>query len=152
MNKPHWISFCGWAALACVGVLVGGGIINAGHRPGVYPVPASVAGIALLSIFPLLGLWALGSIVYRLQRGSAKLHAAALVEAQQRAGVNPLASLSALKRPPLVGAAGGQCALCVVRPAVVRRVSDGVLLCSVCLQAETGTSHGAGGGSAAAGA
>jgi hypothetical protein len=152
MKKSLWVSFCGWAVVGCFGFLVGAFVVFIRYRPGPYPIPPVLWSLAFLLSFPFFILWALGSIVHRVRVGTAKMHAAAMIEAQTKAGVSPLAALSALKRPPLVGAAGGQCALCVVRPAVVRRVADGMLLCSVCLQAETGKAASAGGDSAAAGA
>src|SRR5215471_296115 len=98
MNKPRWISFCGWMALAALGVLVANILVNYGEKASPYHGRAAVGGIALMAFVPLLVLWMFGSVVHRFQVGAAKIKAAAMVDAQRKAGGLAQGPMS---RPPL---------------------------------------------------
>jgi hypothetical protein len=83
LNKPKWVSFCGWTFVACLGFGLAVPLCNVlAHAPH----PSSwVAGLATLFSVPCLLLWILGTLVHRTRARGAELHAAAMMQAA-RAG------------------------------------------------------------------
>ena len=141
MNKSPWVSFCGWFFVGLIIFLVGTLAIDYRYRPGPYPIPAALQALALLGCFPSFGLWALGTVVHRFRMGAARMHAHALVEAQQKAGLGPLAQVLPGGKRAAVPAQVNGCEVCHQAAGLVRCLSHGTLLCSGCWDAHHRTMH-----------
>lgn len=94
MKKSGFTSFLGWVSLFC-GVLGWGDAVIGGFTIPHHPPfgAAAAAGFVLLS-FACFVLWGIGTILHRARVNGARIQAAAMVEAQQRA-----AAQSAPARP-----------------------------------------------------
>lgn len=87
LNKPKWVSFCGWTVVACLGFGLAVPLCNVlAHSP--HPSSA-VAGLAILFSVPCLMLWTLGTLVHRFRARGAELHAAAMMQAARGQGAPP---------------------------------------------------------------
>ena len=142
MTKSKWVSFCGWAVVACWGFLLGCFVMFIRNRPGPYPIPPFFWSVAFLLSFPFFFLWLLGSAVHRLRVGSAKIRATALVDAAKQAGITrwpPATTAGPVKpSPPSLE----MCGQCKHVPAVVRCVVHGVMLCQTCWAVHEVNVHG----------
>jgi len=153
MQKSVWVSFCGWAFIACLSFVAGAFLVDGIYHREPLLIPPIVAGFAVWLSFPCFVLWALGSIVHRFRVGTAKMRAQALVEAQTKAGLVAPQSQTSWKARHLPAGPSSMCAMCHVRPFIVRCTIDGALLCEECIGAHNASHRSdAGAGSAAAGA
>src|SRR5262249_2835651 len=133
MQKPKWVSFCGWAVIGCLAFTLGACVVDYRYRPGPYPVPTALAVMGAVVAVPGFILWLFGSLFYRLRMGAAKLQAAALLEATQKAGLPPLAPMLAAPRKGPAPSGAVLCGQCNSRPAEVRCVEHPALLfCQDC--------------------
>lgn len=142
MDKPRWVSFFGWLAVAMAVYFVAALLIDYRSRLG--PLPHTLAALDSVFIWPCVGLWLLGTIVHRLRVSGARIRARAMVEEQQRAGLAPV------MRPMPQPAAAGRptaapamiCGECKRAPAAVSCVPHAVLLCERCWGEHHALMHG----------
>jgi hypothetical protein len=76
VNKPKWVSFCGWVFIACLGVAMGLPlflVLSHARATG-----AILSGYLILISVPMAVLWALGSLVHKLRVQRARLQSEAL--------------------------------------------------------------------------
>jgi hypothetical protein len=85
MRKSYFVSFCGWAFLACQGIALGNAFIYAVSMPHVAPMSDHAVGVAVALSVPCLLVWLFGTIIHRFRAGTAKMRAQAMVDAQQAA-------------------------------------------------------------------
>jgi hypothetical protein len=149
VKKSLWVSFCGWAFLGCWSFVVGAVLVDSMPHRNPFLIPPVIVGVGIWLSFPCLIMWALGSIVHRLRVGSAKMSAAAIVEAQRKAGVLPVPRMPAApKLSPVIGPYP-VCTICAAAAAVVRCVACNMELCMSCFESHKLTSHGAPGAAGA---
>ena len=76
MNKPAWVSFCGWLFWACIGI--GSALPLFLAFTHARPPVLFLAGILVVIAWPCLLLWVIGSIVHKSRVHQAGLQAAAM--------------------------------------------------------------------------
>jgi hypothetical protein len=85
VHKPKWVSFCGWAFVACLGF---GAAVPLAKVLVHAPEPSSLfAGLVTLLSVPLLLLWILGTLVHRARARGAEMQAAAMMAAARKADI-----------------------------------------------------------------
>lgn len=87
VSKPVWLRALGW--ISFVGFLVAPALALT-ETVSHYRIPRTVwPGYALFVAFLCLPVWMLGTVIYKMQRSQAKLTAAEIIRAAQRAAPQP---------------------------------------------------------------
>jgi hypothetical protein len=89
MKKPAWVSFMGWAFIACVCVWLSGVVFTWHTQP--WDLTKGIVATAMLAAVPAFVLWLLGSIVHAVRKAGQKQQVASLAQlmnaAKQGAGL-----------------------------------------------------------------